>query len=500
MDARQATAATVLCHNCGAPIDGSLGTLCGECIRLTHDISQGVPREATLVFCRDCDRWLLPPASWMVALPESRELLAICLKRLRGLSRIRVIDAGFIWTEPNSRRVRVKITVQEEVQSGVLLQQTFEVVYVVSTQQCPDCKKSYTHNTWKASVQVRQKVTHKRTFLSLEQLILKHGAHQDTLNIKEMHEGLDFYFSELNKASKFVDFLTSVAPVRVKKSQQLISQDVHTSVKSMKFSFAVEIVPICREDLVALPMKLAKQMGNVHPITLCYKIGTSLYLVDPSTLQTADISPSVYWRAPFPALADSRQLVEFVIMDIERTGPTNGKWALAEATVARAADLGVNNTTYFVRTHLGNLMHPGDSALGYMITETNFNNAELDAIEASHAYGSTIPDVILVKKFYPNRKKNRRRNWKLKRMAKEEGELLAKQNVQDRTEEEYEQFLRDVEEDEELRANMALYRAREKKADPDAMSVAETDGGDDDAPKISMDELLDDMDELEIRD
>lgn len=139
------------------------------------------------------------------------------------MSRVRVIDAGFIWTEPNSRRVKVKITVQDEVQAGVLLQQTFEVVYVVSTQQCPDCRKSYTHNTWKASVQVRQKVTHKRTFLSLEQLILKHGAHQDTLNIKEMHEGLDFYFSELNKAAKFVDFLTSVAPVRVKKSQQLIS-------------------------------------------------------------------------------------------------------------------------------------------------------------------------------------------------------------------------------------------------------------------------------------
>lgn len=267
----------------------------------------------------------------------------------------------------------------------------------------------------------------------------------------------------------------------------------------MKFSFAVEIVPICREDLVALPIKLAKQMGNIYPITLCHRVGTSIYLVDPNTLQTADISPAVFWRAHFGALADSRQLVEFIIMDIERTGPTKGKWALAEATVARAADLGVNDTTYFVRTHLGNLLHPGDSALGYMISETNFNNAELDAIEASHAYGSTIPDVVLVKKYYPNRKKNRRRNWKLKRMAKEEGELLPKQNAQDRTEEEYEQFLRDVEEDDEFRANMALYKAKEQKADPDAMSVVETEDGTDDAPKISMDELLDDMDELEIR-
>lgn len=64
MDARPMTTPTVLCHNCGAPMDGALGTICGECIRLTQDISQGVPREASLVFCRDCDRWLLPPASW----------------------------------------------------------------------------------------------------------------------------------------------------------------------------------------------------------------------------------------------------------------------------------------------------------------------------------------------------------------------------------------------------------------------------------------------------
>lgn len=500
MDVRKMTAATVLCHNCGAPIDGSLGTLCGECLRLTNDISQGIPREANIVFCRDCDRWLCPPQSWMVAQPESRELLAICLKRLRGIGKVRVVDAGFIWTEPNSRRIKVKITVQDEVQSGVLLQQSFEVMFIVSTQQCPDCAKSYTHNTWRASVQVRQKVTHKRTFLTLEQLILKHGAHEDTLNIKEAHTGLDFYFSELNKAAKFVDFLSSVVPVRVKKAQELISQDVHTATKSYKFTFSVEIVPICREDLVALPIKIAKSGGNIFPIVICYKIGTALFMLDTNTLQTTEISSAIYWRAPFPALADTRQLVEFIVMDIERTGVTKGKWALAEATVARASDLGVNDTTYFVRTHLGNILQPGDSVMGYMLTGTNFNNTDLDAIELAHAYQSAIPDVVLVKKHYPNRRKHRNRNWKLKRMNKDEGDLLPKQADQDRMNQEYEQFLQDVEEDDEYRSTMALYRSQQKKADPDAMSIAETDAGEDDAPRVNMDELLEDMDELVIKD
>ncbi|TDZ14783.1 60S ribosomal export protein NMD3 [Colletotrichum sidae] len=495
--------ATILCCNCGAPIDGTTAAnaLCFDCIKLTVDISAGVQREATLNFCRDCDRWLLPPTSWVVAAPESRELLALCLKKLKGLHKVRIIDASFIWTEPHSRRVKVKITIQDEVQSGVLLQQAFEAVFIVAYQQCPDCAKSYTANVWRASVQVRQKVLHKRTFLYLEQLIMKHGAHRDTLNIKEAKDGIDFFFSARNQAEKFIDFLNSVVPCRVKKSQELISQDVHTSTKSYKFTFSAELIPICRDDLVAMPIKLARSSGNISPLVVCYKIGTAVYLFDPNTLQTAAIPSDIYWRAPFTSLADVKQMVEFIVMDIEPTGVSKGKWQLAEVQVMRAADLGVNDKTYFARTHLGGLLHAGDSVMGYMLTGTNFNNPEFDAIEESHAYGSTIPDVILVKKHYPRKRRNRTRNWKLKRLNKDEGELLPKQADQDRMNEDYEQFLRDVEEDDEFRATMAVYRAQKQaKADPDAMSIAETEDDDEDAPRVDMDELLDDMDELQIQD
>lgn len=41
----------------------------------------------------------------------------------------------------------------------------------------------------------------------LEQLIVKHGAHEQCLNIKECHQGLDFYFGNRSHAQKFVDFL-----------------------------------------------------------------------------------------------------------------------------------------------------------------------------------------------------------------------------------------------------------------------------------------------------
>ncbi|KAJ9627795.1 ribosome-binding protein [Taxawa tesnikishii (nom. ined.)] len=454
--ARPQTGATILCYNCGAAIDGtqSAGALCYDCVKLTVDATSGIQREGTLHQCRDCDRWLMPPNSWVIAPLESRELLALCLKKLRGLNK--------------------------------------------ANQQCPDCAKSFTHNTWRAVVQVRQKVPHKRTFLYLEQLILKHGAHKDTINIKEVHDGIDFFYSQRNHAEKFVDFLTSVTPVRTKKSQELISMNIHTSEKTFKFTFSCELVPICKDDLVALPIKLAKQVGNISPLTLCYRVGTSVNLLDPNTLQTTEVSTPVYWRAPFGPLADVQELVEFIVMDIEPLGPQKGRFVLAEATVMRAND--TSSTEYFTRTHLGSILNVGDSVMGYLLSGTQFNNENLEAIEASKQYASTIPDVVLVKKHYASRKKTggaSRRNWKLKRMAKEESEMAPRKQDQDRLERDFELFLRDVEDDEELRQGMALYKAQRQQ---DEMSMADTEDEEEGRLKIPMEQLLDEFDEMNMED
>jgi nonsense-mediated mRNA decay protein 3 len=43
---------------------------------------------------------------------ESPELLNHCLRQIKGLTKkFKMMDAGFIWTEPHSRRIKVKITV-----------------------------------------------------------------------------------------------------------------------------------------------------------------------------------------------------------------------------------------------------------------------------------------------------------------------------------------------------------------------------------------------------
>lgn len=152
-------------------------------------------------------RYLQPPNRWMHAELDSPELLAICLKQVRGLNKVRLIDAHFLWTEPHSKRLRIKLTVQKEVYfpflmkllclrltsvitnftriifmflylplilslyfffffligfrkvyPGLILQQSFEIEFVVVWTQSPEVAASFTAHTWKAAVQVRQKV------------------------------------------------------------------------------------------------------------------------------------------------------------------------------------------------------------------------------------------------------------------------------------------------------------------------------------------------------
>ncbi|PPQ98115.1 hypothetical protein CVT26_003249 [Gymnopilus dilepis] len=472
----------------GTPIIPNSANLCVACLRNTVDITEGIPKQASVAFCRNCERFLAPPSTWTLARPESSELLAICLRKLKGLNKVRLTDAHFIWTEPHSKRLRISMTIQKEVLTNTILEQTFEIEYLVQHGQCPDCAKLAAKNTWKALVQVRQKVPHKRTFLYLEQLILKHNAQKDTISIKEVRDGLDFFYSSKSHAQKMVEFLAGVAPVKSKSSEQLLSSDVHSSTANFKYTFSVEIVPICKDDLVCMPLKQARSLANISPLTLCTRIGNSIQLLDPQTLQTCDIPAQVYWRAPFDSLASVTDLVEFTVLDVDPDYTRQkGKFVMADAQVALAGAFhssgsnaqadddmmdyeasGSTSLVYHTRTHLGAILQPGDTALGYFLTNANFNSDHFSSLPADR-----VPDLILVKKTYPNRrKKNKPRNWKLRSIAKEAGEegetsgargAIGRMGGRDqrKVEQDYELFLRDLEEDPELRQGINLYKAPE---------------------------------------
>ena len=175
------TMPTVLCCVCGIEIDHNAANMCVSCLRNQHDISEGIKTQVTIHNCRGCGRWLSPP--WQTMTLESKELMAMCLRKIPGLSKVKLIDAVWIWTEPHSMRLKIKITIQKEVVHGAILQQATVIEFSIRNQQCKTCEASYAQGAWHAIVQVRQRVRHKRTFFYLEQLLLKHNAHADCIRI-----------------------------------------------------------------------------------------------------------------------------------------------------------------------------------------------------------------------------------------------------------------------------------------------------------------------------
>ena len=62
-------------------------------------------------------------------------------------------------------------------------------------------------------------------------------------------QGVDFYFSNRAQATKFVDFLSNVVPIRYRSDKQLVSHNTHTSTYNYKYTYSVEIAAICRVSL-----------------------------------------------------------------------------------------------------------------------------------------------------------------------------------------------------------------------------------------------------------
>ncbi|XP_070208147.1 60S ribosomal export protein NMD3-like [Littorina saxatilis] len=472
----------IACCGCGTLIEPNPSNMCVACLRTTEDITQGIPKQSVLYFCRSCERYLVPPSTWVSAQLESRELLSVCLKKLKGLSKVRLVDAGFVWTEPHSMRVKVKLTIQKEVQ-GAVLQQVFVVEFTVQSHMCDECHRVEAKDFWKAVVQVRQKAEHKKTFFFLEQLILKHRAHTNTTNIKPQADGMDFYYAKQDDARKMVEFLMAATPCRYTQARELISQDIRNNTFNYKYTYSVEIIPICRDDIVCLPLKVAQQLGNINPLCLCSRVTSSIHLIDPATLQTAELSGTVYWRLPFLSLVGPRHMTEFMVMDVERVQdkdrrahnvPISHKHTLVDVYVARMSDLGVNDQQFHTRSHLGHLLKAGDTVLGYDFTCSNFNHPHFEKLKEDR-----IPDVMLVRKVFDRTRRSRRRKWKLQRMA----DGLDTESV----EKDYTEFLEDLEEDPEMRQHVNIYK------DASKVSVEAEETDEEGAPTISLQEMLDDL-------
>ena len=267
---------------------------------------------------------------------------------------------------------------------------------------------------------------------------------------------------------------------------------------------------LCKDDLVYLPAKLARSLGNISRTVLVKNVSNLIHLIDPLSAQTASMSAEQFWRYPIrPVITAARaRMTRYIVLGKEavvtdfngskKSATRKNKNRLATVTLAKEEDLGINDRQFSERSHLGYLAKAGDVCLAYDLTETQF--VEDDAEEARTA--GKLPDVIVVRKLYGGVATGelnapKMRIWQLQRLDVEVAEELkaskAKKNAEldDMDEED---FLREVEADAEMRRNMNLYKSEigKKKAEGVLQDEEDDDDEDDeDDQKVKLDELLD---------
>mmetsp|Transcript_38507 Transcript_38507/g.57723 ORF Transcript_38507/g.57723 Transcript_38507/m.57723 type:complete len:656 (-) Transcript_38507:293-2260(-) len=461
------------CCLCGTMIHPNAANQCGSCLAQQFDLKtilQRGPGGSDLIIhqCRQCRRYersenVKQFADYQL---ESPELLALCLKRIPALQpgshkqsgasqidgmmqnrnaveSIHLADAMWVWTEPNSMRLKIRLTVRANVIESprtVTVQQRVLVEFRVAFKQCPDCNREYTNRTWQAIVQVRQKRATSdapRKGLIMLEMALAKNAHirRHIIRMQTTRNGFDFYFMSLPHAQMLSSFVARIVPMKIKTSKKLVSEDVKNNTANVKHTVTCDLVPLCRDDLVIADKAATKGGGGAGRLSgrLCLvtKVSSNVHFVDASPMRGgdvtdcfADLPPEKYWKAgaekSYRVLLTSRALVRFIVLDVELcsggnnqyhhqsseedrdlyAGPKSGveKYALADVEVARESDFGHNDETFQCVTHLGNLLSVGDVVLGYDMVSSVLSSEAEWSVENAFNSSFVMPDIILVKK------------------------------------------------------------------------------------------------------
>ena len=121
-------------------------------------------------------------------------------------------------------------------------------------------------------------------------------------------------------------------------------------------------------------------------MVLVYKISKFVHIVDIKTMQTFEIDKQTYWKDSFKAVLGRDRLSEFIVLGIENIdndfnssrAALRQRFRQVQVEVARKEDFGVNDRTFIVNTHLGEILNFNDTVLAYDLEQAS--KGELDEI------------------------------------------------------------------------------------------------------------------------
>ena len=61
-------------------------------------------------------------------------------------------------------------------------------------------------------------------------------------------------------------------PIKYGHSKKLISHDVNSNTYNYKYTFSVEVIPVCKDNVVALPKQMAHHLGGIGQIIVVNKV------------------------------------------------------------------------------------------------------------------------------------------------------------------------------------------------------------------------------------
>ncbi|KAL7721079.1 60S ribosomal export protein NMD3 [Entamoeba marina] len=367
--------AEMLCCVCGDLIEVNPSSMCAECLHKTIDITEDVQKQVTIEQCKRCKKYLAG-TTWFFCENESRELMTYLIKRVRGLNKLKLKNASYVWTEEHSKRLKIKLTVEKRK-------------FIIVNGFCENCHKAEAQNTWQSVVQLRQHADHKRTIYFIEQQILQAKAHQSATDIRAVTDGMDVFFPSIETAKKFHQ-------LNVNNPKKLVSQDDHKNTYDFKYAFSVEIVPICRQDLCFFPKQVSNMVGGVGPLVLCTQVSGNIHFIDVIKGTQTELHGHQFFLHPFKSLTNATKLVEYYVVEIEKIGKPIGKYQLADVQIIKSEDFGVNEDYLHVKTVFGNTLREGETALGYDILNMNTNDDLFEAFSAKCLDNGSLPEVILV--------------------------------------------------------------------------------------------------------
>lgn len=258
-----------------------------------------------------------------------------------------------------------------------------------------------------------------------------------TDNVTCEQEGLDMYFKTKNQAQRIVAFVNTLFPTITRTSKKLIGKDTHSHQHRNEYTISMEVVPLCRFDVVVTP----KESGRAPELMIVSQLSTNAHLLNPKTLAKIEWNAPKFFGKPVKPILTAKNLIKFIVLNItpistpgtstvftfDESRDTRIKdkgGVLAEAEVARESDFGVNDIIFQTVTHLGHILKPGDTALGYDLT-----NVVMDIANESR-YNDLADEpleIILIKKSFEKtgeKKKKKKRNRRQRRGKARDSEDL----------------------------------------------------------------------------